>query len=88
MAAYPFSFPHVLTNDVGMTYFIDSSHDDDADADDADVRGRLSTFSEGRGIPVKSDATVTPEVLPRKGDGVGGGGGTGSQWGWLKSKGQ
>ena len=59
-------------NHVGMTHFIDSSHDHDADADDADVRGRLSTFSEGRGIPVKSDATVTPEVLPRKGDGVGG----------------
>ena len=72
MAAYPFSFPCVMMNHVGMTHFIDSSHDDDADADDADVRGRLSTFSEGRGIPVKSDATVTPEVLPRKGDGVGG----------------
>jgi len=71
MAAYPFSFPHVLMNHVGMTHF-DSSHDADADADDADVRWRLSTFSEGRGIPVKSDATVTPEVLPRKGDGVGG----------------
>ena len=72
MAAYPFSFPHVLMNHVGMTHFIDSSHDADADADDADVRGRLSTFLEGRGIPVKSDATVTAEVLPRKGDGVGG----------------
>ena len=72
MVVYPFSFPHVLMNHVGMTHFIDSCHDDDADADDADVRGRLSTFSEGRGIPVKSDATVTPEVLPRKGDGVGG----------------
>ena len=72
MAAYPFSFPCVLMNHVGMTHFIDSSHDADADADDADVRGMLSTCSEGRGIPVKSDATVTPEVLPRKGDGVGG----------------
>ena len=72
MAAYPFSFPCVLMNHVGMTHFIYSCHDADADADDADVRGRLSTFSEGRGIPVKSDATVTPEVLPRKGDGVGG----------------
>ena len=76
MAAYPFSFPRVLMNDVGMTHFIDScpdaDADADADADDADVRGRLSTFSEGRGIPVKSDATLTPEVLPRKGDGVGG----------------
>ena len=41
---YPFSFPHVLMNHVGMTHFIDSSHDADADADDADVRGRLSTF--------------------------------------------
>ena len=72
MAAYPFSFPCVLMNHVGMTHFIYSCDDADADADDADVRGRLSTFSEGRGIPVKSDATVTPEVLPRKGDGVGG----------------
>ena len=71
MVVYPFSFPCVLMNDVGMTHFIDSSHDDDADADDADVRGRLSTFSEGRGIPVKSDATVTPEVFPKKGGGVG-----------------
>ena len=42
MAAYPFSFPHVLMNHVGMTHFIDSSHDDDAD--DADVRGRLRPF--------------------------------------------
>ena len=74
MAAYPFSFPCVLMNHVGMTHFIDSSHDADADADDADVRGRLSTFSERRVIPVKSDATVTPEVLPRKGTGVGVGG--------------
>ena len=71
MAVYPFSFHCFLTNHVGMTHFIDSSHDDDADADDADVRGRFSTFSEGRGIPVKSDATVTPEVLPRKGAGWG-----------------
>ena len=72
MAAYPFSLPCVLISHLRMTHFIDSAHDADADADDAHVRGRLSTFSEGRGIPVKSDATVTPEVLPRKGDGVGG----------------
>ena len=70
MAVYPFSFPCVLMNDVGMTHFIYSSNDDDADADGVDVRGRLSTFSGGREIPVKSDAIVTPEVLPRNGGGV------------------
>ena len=70
MAVYPVSFPCVLMNDVGMTHFVYSSNDDDADADDLDVRGRLSTFSGGREIPVKSDAIVTPEVLPRNGGGV------------------
>ena len=72
MAVYPFSFPCVLMNHVGMTHFIYSSHD--ADADDADVRGRLSTFSERRVIPVKSDATVTPKCSQGRGTGVGVGG--------------
>ena len=63
MAAYPFSFPHVLMNDVGMTHFIDSSHDADADADDADVRGRLSTFSEGRGIDDSTPVSQSRHTL-------------------------